>query len=284
MKEYDQETLKKVQRAELSILKDFVSLCDRHGLVYFGIAGTGIGALRHKGFIPWDDDIDVAMPREDYEKFRQLVRDEMGDKYLLMNTEENENYPLMTARLMLRGTEFREEALKDIDCPLGIFLDLYPLDKVSDDPEECKKQFRDAWFWSKMMILRSIPFPVLGFGGIKAKAAHAVCAAVYGVMAMLHISKRWLYRKCLEACTRYSRLEKTARIDFLCDTTPYMNIHETKELFPLQKLRFEDMYLDFPGNLHDNLTREYGDYMQLPPEEKRKNHYPYKLDFGKYTF
>ena len=284
MKEYNQETLKKVQRAELSILKDFVSLCDRHGLVYFGIAGTGIGALRHKGFIPWDDDIDVAMPREDYEKFRQLVRDEMGDKYLLMNTEENENYPLMTARLMLRGTEFREEALKDIDCPLGIFLDLYPLDKVSDDPEECKKQFRDAWFWSKMMILRSIPFPVLGFGGIKAKAAHAVCAAVYGVMAMLHISKRWLYRKCLEACTRYSRLEKTARIDFLCDTTPYMNIHETKGLFPLQKLQFEDIYLDFPGNLHDNLTREYGEYMQLPPEEKRKNHYPYKLDFGKYTF
>lgn len=284
MKEYDQETLKKVQRAELSILKDFVSLCDRHGLVYFGIAGTGIGALRHKGFIPWDDDIDVAMPREDYEKFRKLVRDEMGDKYLLMNTEENENYPLMTARLMLRGTEFREEALKDIDCPLGIFLDLYPLDKVSDDPEECKKQFRDAWFWSKMMILRSIPFPVLGFGGIKAKAAHAVCAAVYGVMAMLHISKRWLYRKCLEACTRYSRLEKTARIDFLCDTTPYMNIHETKGLFPLQKLQFEDIYLDFPGNLHDNLTREYGEYMQLPPEEKRKNHYPYKLDFGKYTF
>ena len=224
------------------------------------------------------------MPREDYEKFRQLVRDEMGDKYLLMNTEENENYPLMTARLMLRGTEFREEALKDIDCPLGIFLDLYPLDKVSDDPEECKKQFRDAWFWSKMMILRSIPFPVLGFGGIKAKAAHAVCAAVYGVMAMLHISKRWLYRKCLEACTRYSRLEKTARIDFLCDTTPYMNIHETKGLFPLQKLQFEDIYLDFPGNLHDNLTREYGEYMQLPPEEKRKNHYPYKLDFGKYTF
>ena len=63
-----------------------------------------------------------------------------------------------------------------------------------------------------------------------------------------------------------------------------MNIHETKGLFPLQKLQFEDIYLDFPGNLHDNLTREYGEYMQLPPEEKRKNHYPYKLDFGKYTF
>ena len=136
MREYDQDTLKKVQRAELSILKDFIDLCEKHGLVYFGIAGTGIGALRHGGFIPWDDDIDVAMPREDYNRFCTLVKEERADRYLLMNTEENENYPLMTARLMLRGTEFREEVLKDIDCPLGIFLDLYPLDKLSDDPAE----------------------------------------------------------------------------------------------------------------------------------------------------
>ena len=284
MREYDQETLKKVQRAELYILKDFVDLCERHDLVYFGIAGTGIGALRHKGFIPWDDDIDVAMPREDFTRFCALVKEELADRYLLMNTEENENYPLMTSRLMLRGTEFREEALKGIDCPLGIFLDLYPLDKVSDDPAECKKQFRDAWFWSKMMILRSIPFPVLAFGGVKAKIVHAACAAVYGAMALLHISKRWLYRKCLEACTRYEHYESTSRIDFLCDTTPYMNIHETDGLFPLQKLEFEDLFLNFPGNIHSNLVREYGDYMQLPPEEKRKNHYPYRLDFGKYTF
>ncbi len=284
MREYDQDTLKKVQRAELSILKDFIDLCEKHGLVYFGIAGTGIGALRHGGFIPWDDDIDVAMPREDYNRFCTLVKEELADRYLLMNTEENENYPLMTARLMLRGTEFREEVLKDIDCPLGIFLDLYPLDKVSDDPAECKKQFRDAWFWSKMLILRSIPFPVLGFGGAKAGAVHAACACVYGAMKVLHISKRWLYHKCLEACIRYEHYEKTERIDFLCDTTPYMNIHETDGLFPLQKLKFEDLSVNFPGNIHSNLTREYGDYMQLPPEEKRKNHYPYKLDFGEYTF
>lgn len=284
MREYDQETLKKVQRAELSILKDFIELCNRHGLIYFGIAGTGIGALRHKGFIPWDDDIDVAMPREDFDRFCLIVKEEMADKYLLMNTEENENYPLMTSRLMLRGTEFREEALKDIDCPLGIFLDLYPLDKVSDDPGECKKQFRDAWFWSKMLILRSIPHPVLGFGGVKAKAVQWICGAVHGVMAACHISKRWLYHKCLEACTRFRHYEKTTRIDFLCDTTPYMNIHETEGMFPLQKLEFEDILVDFPGNIHSNLVREYGDYMQLPPEEKRKNHYPYMLDFGSYDF
>lgn len=280
MKEYDQETLHKVQQVELSILKDFMELCDRHGLIYFGIAGTGIGALRHKGFIPWDDDIDVAMPREDFEQFRKYVRMELSDTYLLMDTEENENYPLMTSRLMKKGTEFREEALKGIDCPLGIFLDLYPLDKLSDDPAEFKKQARDAWFWSKLLILRSIPFPVLGFGGAKARLVHAACGTAHALLCVFHISKKWIYGRCKEACTRYNHYEKTQRIDFLCDTTPYMNIHETEGMFPLQKLEFEDVLLNFPGNIHSNLTREYGDYMQLPPEEKRKNHFPYRLDFG----
>lgn len=282
MKEYDQATLHKVQRAELLILKDFAAFCDRHEIIYFGIAGTGIGALRHKGFIPWDDDIDVAMPRKDFEKFRVLVKKELSDKYLLMNTEENENYPLMTSRLMLNGTEFREETLKNIDCPLGIFLDIYPLDKISDDPAEFRKQARDAWFWSKLLILRSIPFPVLGFGGARGKAVHLVCGIIHACMAACHISKKWLYGKCLETCLRYEDRESTERIDFLCDSTPYLNIHETRGLYPLQKLQFEDMQLCFPGNLHENLTKEYGDYMKLPPKEKQKNHYPYKLDFGIY--
>ena len=66
MKEYDEATLKKVQQMELAILKDFIQICTENNLSYFGLAGTGIGAIRHKGFIPWDDDIDVGLPRKDY--------------------------------------------------------------------------------------------------------------------------------------------------------------------------------------------------------------------------
>ena len=144
-KEYDESTLKRLQQAELEILKDFMRLCDAHGLQYFGIAGTGIGALRHGGFIPWDDDIDVALPRADYEAFLSLAKQELAEQYIVLNVEENENYPLMTTRLMRKNTIFREEALKDINCPLGIFLDIYPFDNLSDDPKACKKQMRQAW-------------------------------------------------------------------------------------------------------------------------------------------
>ena len=280
-KEYDDFTLKRIQEVELEILKDFMDICDRHGLDYFGIAGTGIGALRHHGFIPWDDDIDVAMPRDDFEKLLPLVEKEMGDKYLIMNAERYPNYPLMTTRMTMRGTKFKEEALKNIDAPLGIFLDLYPLDKVSDNPKEARRQARDAWFWSKILILRSIPFPMLGFSGWKAKIIHAICGLAHLVLSILHVPKTWIYKKAYEAETRSNHYTKTKNLDFFCDTTPYMNLYAVKDIYPLRKLPFEDVELNFPHNLHNNLTRMYGDYMQLPPEEKRKNHYPYELEFFK---
>lgn len=282
-KEYDDFTLKRIQEVELEILKDFMDICDRHGLDYFGIAGTGIGALRHHGFIPWDDDIDVAMPRDDFEKLLPLVEKEMGDKYLIMNAERYPNYPLMTTRMTMRGTKFKEEALKNIDAPLGIFLDLYPLDKVSDNPKEARRQARDAWFWSKILILRSIPFPMLGFSGWKAKIIHAICGLAHLVLSILHVPKTWIYKKAYEAETRSNHYTKTKNLDFFCDTTPYMNLYAVKDIYPLRKLPFEDVELNFPHNLHNNLTGMYGDYMQLPPEEKRKNHYPYELEFFKET-
>ena len=280
-KEYDDFTLKRIQEVELEILKDFMDICDRHGLDYFGIAGTGIGALRHHGFIPWDDDIDVAMPRDDFEKLLPLVEKEMGDKYLIMNAERYPNYPLMTTRMTMRGTKFKEEALKNIDAPLGIFLDLYPLDKVSDNPKEARRQARDAWFWSKILILRSIPFPMLGFSGWKAKIIHAICGLAHLVLSILHVPKTWIYKKAYEAETRSNHYTKTKNLDFFCDTTPYMNLYAVKDIYPLRKLPFEDVELNFPHNLHNNLTGMYGDYMQLPPEENRKNHYPYELEFFK---
>ena len=280
-KEYDDFTLKRIQEVELEILKDFMDICDRNGLDYFGIAGTGIGALRHHGFIPWDDDIDVAMPRDDFEKLLPLVEKEMGDKYLIMNAERYPNYPLMTTRMTMRGTKFKEEALKNIDAPLGIFLDLYPLDKVSDNPKEARRQARDAWFWSKILILRSIPFPMLGFSGWKAKIIHAICGLAHLVLSILHVPKTWIYKKAYEAETRSNHYTKTKNLDFFCDTTPYMNLYAVKDIYPLRKLPFEDVELNFPHNLHNNLTGMYGDYMQLPPEEKRKNHYPYELEFFK---
>lgn len=280
-KEYDDITLHKVQRLELEILKDFMSVCDEYDLKYFGLAGTGIGAIRHQGFIPWDDDIDIALPRKDFDRFLELVQQKFPEKYEVLNTKTNVNYPLMTTRLVLKGTKFREYALKNIDCDFGIFLDLYPFDNLCDDEKQFKKQARNAWFWSKILILRSVPHPVLGFKGFRAHLVQFICACVHYSMRILHINKFWIYKKCLNACTKYNH-QPTKRIGFLCDTNPYSNMFDLDDLYPLKKLKFEDIELNFPKSLDKHLEYTFGDYMQLPPVEKRKNHFPFELDFGDY--
>ena len=145
---YEPEVLKQLQGEILSILDDFIRICEDYHLEYFGIAGTGIGALRHKGFIPWDDDIDIAMPRRDFERLLRIVEKKMSDRYLVLNAERYPNYPLMTTRLVKKGTVFVEEVMKDVDCPFGIFLDLYVLDNVADNPVLYQIQSWTAWFWS----------------------------------------------------------------------------------------------------------------------------------------
>ena len=275
---YEPEVLHRLQEEILYILDDFIRICEDYHLEYFGIAGTGIGAIRHHGFIPWDDDIDIAMPRKDFEKLIKIVEKKMSDRYLILNARNDPNYPLMTTRLVKRGTVFVEEVMKDVDCPFGIFLDLYVLDNVADNPVLYQLQSWTAWFWSKLLILRSIPRPTLQQRGLKAGLIWTVCGLVHNGMKLLRISPEWL-RDCCEAeCRRYNK-KKTNRMAFLPDTSPYWNVVDKRYYHPLKQLDFEGRRMNFPGNIEEMLTRMYGDYMQLPPEDKRKTHYPYRLEF-----
>ncbi len=282
VKEYDEATLKKVQSLELEILKDFIEVCEKNNLKYFGIGGTAIGVIRHQGFIPWDDDIDVALPRDDYEKLVSIMKRDYGDKYIVLNAEENPKFPLTTTHLILKGTKFRTYAMRNVDCEFGIFLDVFAYDKVSDNPKERKKQLWMSWFFSKLLILRCIPFPVLGFNGFLKKIIHFICLCVWLFLNIFHISKPWLYNQYIKYATKYNDLPETELINYMGDTNPYYSIYKTSDVFPLAKREFEGLQMCFPNNMHDNLTNMFGDYMQLPPEDKRKNHFPYELDFGEY--
>ncbi len=276
---YEPEILKRLQQEELNILKDFMDLCDRHRLTYFGIAGTGIGAKRHQGFIPWDDDIDVAMPRKDFERFLHYAAKELSDRYIPLNAEYDSRFPMMTTRLMKKGTVFIEETLKDAGCPCGIFLDLYVLDNVADGKIAYQLQSWEAWFWSKLLVLWCLPKPFLFQTGWKARVIWTVCSAVHHGMKRLRISPKWLRNRCEAVCRRYEK-KKTRRMAFLPDTSPYWNVIDKQKLYPLRKMKFEDIMLNFPHNMEELLTNQYGEYMKLPPVEKRKTHYPYRLSFS----
>ena len=262
------------------LLGEFDAFCRSCGVSYFAGSGTLLGAYLYNDLIPWDDDIDIAMPRRDFERLLRIVEKKMSDRYLVLNAERYPNYPLMTTRLVKKGTVFVEEVMKDVDCPFGIFLDLYVLDNVADNPVLYQIQSWTAWFWSKLMILRAIPRPTLQQRGIKAKIIWTVCGMVYKAMKLLHISPQWLRMRCERVCRKYNKY-RTRRMAFLPDTSPYWNVVDRTRCYPLRKLEFEGRRMNFPGNIEEMLTKMYGDFMQLPPVEKRKTHTPSRLEFSK---
>lgn len=281
MTEYDDETLRHVQRLELMILKDFIDVCNSYQLTYFAYGGTGIGAYRHKGFIPWDDDIDVCLPVADYDTLLQVFEEKYSDRYEVINAQKNPHYPLPTSRIMIKGTQFCEEALKDLPLDLGIFLDIYALDTIPDDDKAFRKQARTAWFWSHLRLLKLIPKPYIIYHGWKGKLIRAIVYTAGFIVSHLPISLESCVAHEMHARRKYAN-RPWKRIAYMCDTTPYNLVWTKDQVYPLKQLEFEGMMVNFPANIHEHLTEFYGDYMQMPPVEQRKNHYPARLEFGRW--
>ena len=276
--QYDPEVLKKVQGYELEIFRDFKKVCDDNGLSYFGFAGTGIGALRHGGFIPWDDDIDLAMPRADYDKMTKLFKEKFPDKYTIVNAEEFDDFPVMNTHIIINDSLFVTEEERKLKYPKGIFLDIFPLDKTAPTDKLLKKQAYKAWFFSKLLILKHIPFPHVPYAGIKAKLAHVITAIAWFFLNLFFISHKFLYNKAKRASCKYNDKDSDA-YGFFCSTIVFAQTYSKDDIFPLRSIDFEGVAMNFPNKLEKTLTNVFGDYMQLPPPEKRKNHMPYKLEF-----
>ena len=277
--EYNDAILHKLQQLELSILDDFMQVCRENNLSWWAMAGTGIGALRHQGFIPWDDDIDVGLLRADYDRLNRIFKEQFSDKYIVVNADEFPSYPLATTRITLKDSLFVEDSLKRVkNCPMGIFLDVYAFDNVASDPSLAKKQIWKSWIYGKMMILASVPFPVLPFTGIVKKIAHVGTSVAWIILKLFRVSPGRLFHKLKKTVTLYNELPATAYM-YANDTDPYSNYFQTADLFPLRILPFEGREISVPCNLEKHLERLYGDYMKLPPVEKRKNHFPSKLKF-----
>lgn len=277
---YDEETLKKLKTCELIILKDFIKVCEENDLTYFGFWGTGIGALRHGGFIPWDDDIDLLIPRADYNKAMEIFERDFSHKYTVVNAEKYNDFPCMNTHIILNDSSFVTTEELKLKYPKGIFLDIFPVDNAPADERIRRKRIKKAWILSKILILKHIPFPHIPFKGIMGKLCHCATAAVWFLLNLFCVSHKFLYNKIIKICTKENGKE-TGYCAYYFGNQLAKCIFKIDDLFPLRKIPFEGIDVCFPNNLEEGLTICFGNFMELPPVEKRVNHCPDIIEFPK---
>lgn len=276
-KPYKKENLEKLHAAQLAILKDFHEFCMANKIRYFAVYGTAIGAVRHHGFIPWDDDIDVGMLREDYDRFLSLSH-KLASKYRIMTPLKNKEYSCTVTHLQNKNTLFVSEELKHQPFPMCIDLDIFPFDRVAPEGRSGIRQQKKATMLGRVLFLIGTAHPYVATQGIKGWIQRTVCTMGHGVLKLFHISPSYVYKKYLKVATQYNQTESPFVTSFEYAGGMKDKIR-AKDLFPLEKVMFEDVEIMLPHNNHAFLTKVYGDYMEIPPKEMQINHSPFLLKF-----
>ena len=264
---YDQETLDKLHKVELEILEDFVKICDEHHLTYFLTGGSMLGAVRHSGFIPWDDDIDIGMPRKDYDEFMKIGQEALGDKYYLDSFETNKKCYLPFAKIKMNGTVFDESISSHIDNHKGICIDIFSFDNVTD-----LKKFRLV----KVLIIRTIVDTMYYRVGIRKfkDLRHkflSLCCCILPRRVMMKYQRHLM---------RLNKNDNSEYIAPLSGCQPYIKeVQPRKVILPVKKIKFEGKDYNGMQDPDTYLKGIYGKYMELPPVEKRVNHMPNKIVF-----
>ena len=249
------------KKIEFDILCHVADFCDKHGLQYFLAYGTLIGAIRHKGFIPWDDDIDLHMPRADYEKFIKLFAAENNGPYRVISPYEDIARHSF-AKVVDTRTKKIENGVDYTHGFLGVDLDIFPLDGQPDDEEEY------AAYYAKLVgIFRKHHYLIMSAGkSLKKKLALPVLRLLIGKKSKVldkvkKIHQKYPYEEssfvgCIEAdfMTRKNRYKKEW-VQSTVDVT------------------FEGRSFKAPVGYHEVLTKVYGDYMKLPPIECQVTHH-----------
>jgi len=262
----DQTILTKLHAVQVEILDEFVKICSQNDLTFFLTAGTLLGAVRHKGFIPWDDDLDVGMPRKDYNKFINLASVSLSEKYYILSYKSDSNarkYCINFAKFCKTGTIFAE-SYKEAGHYPGIFIDIFPFDN-------CNPAF--APFQS--FILRFI----LNIYRVKINA-------IYKKNFLFFLAKFFCFFIPIKLIaflheTIPLKYKNNKKISYLSSIYGYKKeIHKYDVIYPISTILFEGKHYPAPNNYDSYLKTMYGDYMELPPEEKRRTHLPEYIDFN----
>lgn len=280
-----EEAIRKLQLMQKNIYVDLQEVCNQYEIPFFVSGGTAIGTIRHHGFIPWDDDIDVCLLREDYNKLVRIIRTKMSEKYVIYDNKSDDGYVLVSAKLCLKDTKIQEGADTDSAFPTGIFVDLFPYDRTTFDEKKRKRQIRDTWFWARCCVMSVYKHPRFpkGLTGMKLSLAKVACFLIHYLFVLLRLDKQFFYRRYLRAALRYKDCSDGLYTDFSYREPEKVMCTENM-IFPLRQMPFEDITVQMLNKADDYLRSQYGDYMRIPPEEERITHNPIFIDFGDGTY
>ena len=273
---YTEEQLKKLQQIELENLKVLDDACSKLGIRYFVYGGTLIGAVRHRGFIPWDDDLDVAMLREDYMRFVSQAQSVLPDGYYLQTPYTDKKTPFLYSKLRLKGTTYIEYINHRLDIEKGIYIDIYPIDNIPDDNNEYLKAHKKQQKLAKLYVLRQCPYPSVEGKSAKRRIKNAARFVLSHIVRL--VPRSYFVKWADDNMTQYNHMQTKRKGNLFYPEA----VNVFYDMLPPERGVFEGMTVNLPANWDRHLTDRYGDYMKLPPHEARVGHIPYILDFGNY--
>ena len=279
---YDKDNnteLRKLQMIELDIMKIFSEICERNNLRYFLIGGTMLGAVRHKGFIPWDDDMDVGMPRPDYEKFITIVRTELPEGYAFLNYKQDETYKRYFSRIvdcnvLIHNASNTKTIVEEA------WLDIFPLDGIPSNP------LIKRWhFWSLAllrMLYHASCFEELVNLNRPGRAWYL--QMIINFLSVTHFGAKLNTKKILNRIERGLKKYSYDESDYIANffgAYMFREIVEKRWFGNGKKYTFETLMLNGPVMYGEFLTHIYGDYMSSPKDTDKDKHNIQKIEIGK---
>jgi lipopolysaccharide cholinephosphotransferase len=247
----DPQTLRKAQLIMLEMLVEFDGICQKHNLQYWLDSGTLLGAVRHKGFIPWDDDIDLSMPLEDYNKFQDIAEKEFSDSIFFQTKRTDPNFKFDYIKLRSNKAsivEFHEKE-REVGYHQGVFVDIFPMLTVVDT------EFHKTFYEETFKLIRSVSS--LSLHTPDGQDHPEVRGKL--VESLLPFHQGWK--------------AKNTKVIYSGKMPDLATMYDYEEIFPLKKMQFEGLDFYVPKNPQHYLSENYSfDYMQLPPEDKRVIH------------
>lgn len=268
-------TIEELRRIQISMLRYIDEICTKNNLKYFLLGGTLIGAIRHKGYIPWDDDIDICMPIDDYMKLIKIVNESNDPNYIILNPYEHKDYYYSFAKMVNLNTVLIEDNYNRIKN-MGVFLDIFPIYNMPENKKELEK------FYKKFIKLEKVFFRNYGY-----EKYYYTNNIVKKYLKMIiyfpeHIFlKKKIYNKLQETLKLMNKY-KDVETNLIGNIAPPCSIEFVmrKEIYSSSvDVDFEGLKVKAPIGYDEHLKKTFGDYMKLPPKEEQIAKHNFKAYF-----